>query len=224
MNDHAIPLTRNITDSNTSVLTYSGDPVRLKILEALYILQIKPTMNVQDENFDQTLQLFRHCNGHAPPHPSNTHSSSTTSCTVLNSVPSLHGYSLREPKPSSTTEHPPTDTNQTSTLEPSIASTTASCLPPQLPTTLPSHPPTPASDPDATIVATSSLSTPIDHTTTQCIVEYSSDPTIVDISSLFTSTEQTTTQFIVDYSLVSANTSSPNTHISSDIINNHFAS
>ena len=55
---HGMRATRNILDSNTKIIAVDSDPHRLKIKEALYILQCRPSMNKQDDRFNLTLQLF----------------------------------------------------------------------------------------------------------------------------------------------------------------------
>ncbi|ESN94397.1 hypothetical protein HELRODRAFT_164229 [Helobdella robusta] len=57
-NEHHMPLTRTILDSNTKILDSVLNTGRLKIREALYINKYKPTLNKQYKSFDHTLQLF----------------------------------------------------------------------------------------------------------------------------------------------------------------------
>ncbi|ESO10318.1 hypothetical protein HELRODRAFT_183785 [Helobdella robusta] len=57
-NEHHMPLTRTILDSNTTILDSVSNTGRLKIREALYINKCKPTLNQQYNSFDHTLQLF----------------------------------------------------------------------------------------------------------------------------------------------------------------------
>ena len=57
-NIHKIDPTRSLLDSNTRILSFNSDPIRLKIQEALFIQQMRPAINVQDDTFQHTLQLF----------------------------------------------------------------------------------------------------------------------------------------------------------------------
>ncbi|ESN91339.1 hypothetical protein HELRODRAFT_165361 [Helobdella robusta] len=56
-NEHHMPLTRTILDSNITILDSVLNTGRLKIREALYINKYKPTLNKQ-YNILHTLQLF----------------------------------------------------------------------------------------------------------------------------------------------------------------------
>ena len=47
LQEHGITLTREMLVNNTDIIDASSDKRRLQIKEALHILQIKPTMNVQ---------------------------------------------------------------------------------------------------------------------------------------------------------------------------------
>ena len=51
-------VTKSILNNNTEVIDRDNDIHRLKIKEALHIKQQKPTINVQDDKFLRTLQLF----------------------------------------------------------------------------------------------------------------------------------------------------------------------
>ena len=54
---HNVKLNRTILDENTTIIAYETDPHRLKIKEALYILQRRPTINIQEDKFDRVLHL-----------------------------------------------------------------------------------------------------------------------------------------------------------------------
>ena len=100
LNHHRTQLTRAITDANTTVLASANDYARLQVLEALYILQNRPTLNIQDEHFDKTLHLFECVDGNrftSDYHDRREHFQSPNTPTR---VFLSHGYTIGEPQPS----------------------------------------------------------------------------------------------------------------------------
>ena len=54
---HNTPLTKKILKENTLVIERANERHELAIKEALLILQHKPTINIQNNNFDNVLKL-----------------------------------------------------------------------------------------------------------------------------------------------------------------------
>ena len=52
---------RAILDNNTKIIAFDSNPHKLKIKEALYIMQRQPSINKQDERFDSILPLYVDC-------------------------------------------------------------------------------------------------------------------------------------------------------------------
>ena len=55
---HGERLTRKIFEDNVTILKREHDKNKLSITEAIFIAEEKPSMNIQNSNFDRALKLF----------------------------------------------------------------------------------------------------------------------------------------------------------------------
>ena len=55
---HGERLTRKIFEDNVTILKREHDKNKLSITEAIFIAKEKPSMNIQNSNFDRALKLF----------------------------------------------------------------------------------------------------------------------------------------------------------------------